>query len=90
MYKRQALAHARDLARAAARALREGAAAAAARVAAAGLATALLAADDDALEAIARCGALDELRSALEVAARAEDVPSLAEASRGLLRAMGA
>ena len=85
-----ALAHARDLAAAAARALRDGAAAPAARVAAAGLATAMLAADDDALEVIARSGALDELREALEVAARAEDVPPLADAARGLLGAMGA
>ena len=90
VHKRAALAHARDLAAAAARALRDGAAAPAARVAAAGLATAMLAADDDALEVIARSGALDELREALEVAARAEDVPPLADAARGLLGAMGA
>jgi hypothetical protein len=50
----------------------------------------MLAADDDALEVIARSGALDELREALEVAARAEDVPPLADAARGLLGAMGA
>ena len=90
VHKRAALAHARDLAAAAARALRDGAAAPATRVAAAGLATAMLAADDDALEVIARSGALDELRAALEVAARAEDVPPLADAARGLLGAMGA
>ena len=90
IHKRAALAHARDLAAAAARALRDGAAAPATRVAAAGLATAMLAADDDALEVIARSGALDELRAALEVAARAEDVPPLADAARGLLGAMGA
>ena len=89
-HKLAVLAHARDLGRAAARALRDGAAAPAARAAAAGLATAMLAADDDALEAIARCGALDELRSALEVAARVDDVSPLADAARGLLRAMGA
>ena len=90
IHKRAALAHARDLAAAAARALRDGAAAPATRVAAAGLATAMLAADDDALEVIARSGALDELRAALDVAARAEDVPPLADAARGLLGAMGA
>jgi hypothetical protein len=50
----------------------------------------MLAADDDALEVIARSGALDELRAALEVAARAEDVPPLVDAARGLLKAMGA
>jgi hypothetical protein len=89
-HKLAVMKYAKDLARAASAALRDGAAAPEARVAAAGLATAMLAADDDALEAIARCGALDDLRLALEVAARAEDVPPLANAARGLLKAMGA
>ena len=91
VHKRAALAHARDLAAAAARA-RYGAAGAAPGDARRRrrLATAMLAADDDALEVIARSGALDELRAALDVAARAEDVPPLADAARGLLGAMGA
>ena len=89
-HKLAVMQYAKDLARAASAALRDGAAAPEARVAAAGLATAMLAADDDALEAIARSGALDDLRAALEVAARAEDVPPLANAARGLLKAMGA
>ena len=89
-HKLAVMKYAKDLARAASAALRDGAAAPEARVAAAGLATAMLAADDDALEAIARCGALDDLRLALEVAARAEDVPPLAKNARGLLKAMGA
>jgi hypothetical protein len=89
-HKLAVMKYAKDLARAASAALRDGAAKPEARVAAAGLATAMLAADDDALEAIARCGALDDLRLALEVAARAEDVPPLAKNARGLLKAMGA
>ena len=89
-HKLAVMKYAKDLARAASAALRDGAAAPEARVAAAGLATAMLAADDDALQAIARSGALDDLRAALEVAARAEDVPPLANAARGLLKAMGA
>ena len=89
-HKLAVMKYAKDLARAASAALRDGATAPEARVAAAGLATAMLAADDDALEAIARSGALDDLRAALEVAARAEDVPPLANAARGLLKAMGA
>ena len=80
--------HAKSLADCAASTLRDTTVKDSVRVAAARLVTALVAGDDDTLEALA--GSIPEVRSALRRAVDTAESEELADSSRRLLHCMGA